>query len=94
MRNNTQTIFLPIFGLCMILLFIGLIFWKKFCHYHRTIIPYTHNPQVTFITSTYQQQQVRPYQPNWPLPLVEQPPSYYTVMNYQMIPPTMSYVKQ
>lgn len=94
MQSKTPTIFLPIFGICMILFLTGLVLWKRLCRYRQPIIPY--NPQVAFVTSTYQQQQqqVRSYQPNVPLPSVEQPPSYYAAMNYRMIPSTMSHIKQ
>lgn len=89
MQAKSRNILLPAFGLCALLFLVGLILLKKFCRYRRPVMPYNRNPQLAYITPTYYQQQ-----PVWPLPPVEQPPSYYTVINQQMIPPTMSYIKQ
>jgi len=91
MPVKSKNIFLPIFCLCCLIFFIGIILWKKICCYRRLVIPYD-NPRVAVITQTYQQQQ--PYQTAWPPRFEEPPPSYYAAMNTAIIPPSMSYVKQ
>jgi hypothetical protein len=92
MSVNTQYIFLPTLGVAMMLLIIGLFFWKRFYRYRRPVYPYRqpvypyYNRQIAFISQPYQQQ---PYQTVYTLPSIEQPPpSYYASIN------TGTYIKQ
>ena len=85
MSATPQYIFLPAFGLVMLLLIIGLFLWKRFYRYRQPVYPYN-NRQIAFISQPYQQQ---PYQTVYTLPSIEQPPPpYYEAIN------TGTYIKQ
>ncbi len=90
MSMKAGNIFVPTFGISVIILFMIFFVWKRFSRSLRPISPYN-NSQVAFITQTYQQ---RPYQTALPPPSVEQPPpSYYTVMNTATVAPSVSFMK-
>jgi len=54
LTGSSQTIFLPIFALCLVMFVIGIIFWKRVCRSRRPTVPYN-KPQIALITPTYQQ---------------------------------------
>jgi hypothetical protein len=86
MSDRSQYIFLPIFGMSMMIIIITICVWKRFYRRQRPIYPYN-NPQIAFVTQTYQR--------TWPLPSVEEPPpSYNATMNTAMFPPIVSYIKE
>jgi hypothetical protein len=92
MSIKAGNIFVPTFGISLIILFMIIFVWKRFSRSRRPIIP-CNNSQLAFITQKYHQQQ--PYQTAWPPPPVEEPPpSYYTVMSTATVPPSVSLMKQ